>query len=80
MAERESTSKYLFWVGRFALLVVVAVLLGSAIGLAVVFFHEGRILPAIVSVALGLFSAAALSSFAARCGSHRRCWRCTAAE
>ena len=65
MAERESISRHLFIVGRFVLLIVVALLLGSAIGLAVVFFRDGNNLYAIASLAVGLFSAAALSSLTA---------------
>jgi len=65
MAQRESISRHLFIVGRFILLIAVALLLGSAIGLAVVYYRGGNILHAITSLALGIFSAAALSSLIA---------------
>ena len=65
MAERESISRHLFIVGRFVLLVIVALLLGSAIGLAVVLFREGNNLYAIASLAVGLLWAAVLASLAA---------------
>ena len=65
MTERESISRHLFTVGRFVLLVVVALLLGAAIGLAVVFFRDGKTLYAIASLAVGLLWAATLGSLAA---------------
>ncbi|NIA07770.1 MAG: hypothetical protein GWP14_09105 [Actinobacteria bacterium] len=65
MAERQLISRQLFIVGRFILLIVVALLLGSAIGLSVVFFRDGDNLYAIGSLVVGLFSATALLSLAA---------------
>ena len=62
MAQRESISRRLFTVGRFVLLIVIALLLGSAIGLAVIFFRDGNNLHAIASLAIGLLWAAALSA------------------
>ena len=65
MTQRESISRHLFIVGRFVLLIAVAVLLGSAIGLAIVFFRDGGTLYAIATLATGIFSAAAVSALAA---------------
>ena len=62
MAQRESISRRLFTIGRFVLLVVIALLLGSAIGLAVIFFRDGNNLHTIASLAIGLLWAAALSA------------------
>jgi len=65
MAERPFIPKTLFLLGRFTLLVIAAVMLGAAIGLAIVFFHQGDKLYGIGTLAVGLLWAAVLLSLAA---------------
>ena len=62
MAKQSLKPKFLFLLGRFALLAIGSAGLGAAIGLAVVFFRNDQQLYAIAALALGLFFSALLIS------------------
>lgn len=65
MAKQVTFSRFLLYMGRFALLAVGALILGAAVGLAIVFFRQDELLYTLGTLGAGLICSSIVLSLAA---------------